>query len=219
MLMTLLFEELFSCPICDTKFMSKVLGVYNTFGPRYSDLYTCSEENPQPILHQIHLCPKCGFGGYKSNFQNFTFEIDEVKECIKKVEILTEKNVTEFNVGDGFLEIAYYQQNTLEEQALLKLQASYAYRELKDSNVVLARRLVIKDIEQILEQQSFRENPKEMYLYLIGELHRLLENQEEAQHYFEQILTEENNNSYFAFLAKKQLNHPEKIVPKKAPPT
>lgn len=195
--------------------MSKVLAVYNTFGPKYSDLYICSEENPQPILHQIHLCPKCGFAGIKPNFRDFRFEIAQVKAAMEKIEVLIEKKATEFNIGDGYLEIAEYQHNSLEEQALLRLQASYAYRELQDPNITLARRLAIKDIKQILEHQSFKENPKEMYLYLLGELHRLLGDQQQAQQFFEQTLKEAESNSYFAFLAEKQLDSPKELIPKK----
>ena len=214
--MPLLFEELFNCPLCETKFMSKVVGVFDTFGSHYSDLYVACEEDPQPILHQIHLCPKCGFAGFAPAFRELSFDIEVVKKAISSVEQLVQKKSSEFNAGDGYLEIAeYHQANSLEAQVFLKLQASHAYRVLSDDHLELARRFVLEDLQAILEKRLFEKNPEETYLYLAGEMNRLLGNAKKASDYFKLTLGVAARDSFFAKLAEFQLETPNEIIPRK----
>ncbi|NHJ84277.1 MAG: DUF2225 domain-containing protein [Asgard group archaeon] len=213
--MPLLFDELFTCPYCEAIFQSKVLGSYNTFGPRYSDLYIASQEEPQPILFQNNICPKCGFSAFTVDIRVFDINLDFVKKAIAKVEAFTKKEVTNFNAGDGFLEIAEYLSNTsLETKIFAVLQATYAYRELKDGNLEKTRKYLLELLEEILVQGSYKENPKELYLYLAGEINRLLKNEKESLKYFKEAITKAPKNSFVSRLTQYQLSTPSEIIPK-----
>ncbi|HUT82923.1 MAG TPA: DUF2225 domain-containing protein [Candidatus Bathyarchaeia archaeon] len=212
--MPLLYDELFTCPNCEAIFQSKVLGCYNTFGLRYSDLYIASQEDPQPVLFQNNLCPKCGFSAFSVEFRVFDINLDIVRKAISKVEDFTGKKATNFNAGDGFLEIAeYLGNNMLETKISITLQATHAYRELKDSNLEKSRIYLLDLIEQILDQKTFKENPEELYLYLAGELNRLLKNENESLRYFKEAITKAPKISFISRITQYQLSTPGEIIP------
>ncbi|MGC9779874.1 MAG: DUF2225 domain-containing protein [Candidatus Heimdallarchaeota archaeon] len=213
--MPLLLDELFTCPNCSVVFQSKIVGSYDTFGKNYSDLYIASQEDPQPVLHLINICPKCGFAAYSLDFRFFDISLDLVKESIKKTEDYTGRKATEFNVGDGYLLIAEYLVNkSLEQRTSSRLQACYAYRELKDKNLDKTRKLVLKSIEEILHSKTFNQNPEEVYLYLAGEINRLLGNNLESLEYFELALNKATKNSVVSKLTQHQLTRPREEIPK-----
>ena len=213
--MPLLYEELFTCPNCKVIFQSKVLGGYNTFGESYSDLYVGSDDEPQPILHLINQCPKCGFTAFTIDFKTFNQDMEIVRQAIKKVIEFTGKRPTQFNVGDGYLVIANYSNNvSLEQKIFTFMQASYAYRILEDSNLNKTRQLILEKIKIILERKLFDVNPEELYLYLMGELNRLIGNEKESLDYFKQALDKAEKNSFVSRVTIHQLETPQEIIPK-----
>ncbi|MBN1328271.1 MAG: DUF2225 domain-containing protein [Candidatus Heimdallarchaeota archaeon] len=213
--MPLLYDELFTCPNCETIFQSKVLGCYNTFGVRYSDLYIASEDSPQPILFQNNICPKCGFSAFSIEFRIFDIDMEIVRKAITKVENFTGKNAIDFNAGDGFLEIAEYMGRvSLETRISITLQAVYAYRELADINLEKTQRYLLNLIEQNLAQKTFNENPEELYLYLAGEFNRLLKKDSESLKYFKEAITKAPKNSFISRITQYQLSTPNEIIPK-----
>lgn len=213
--MSLIYEELFTCPNCEVIFQTNVLGSYNTFGECYSDLYVGCNTNPQPILHLINICPKCGFAAYTIDYNSFDIDLSLAKEAITHVENFTGKKAGNFNAGDGFLEIAEYIPNiSLEQKSFILMQASYAYRFLKDSNLSKTRELILKIIELVLQEKKFQNNPEELYIYLAGELNRLIDNQKKALAYFEKALEKAEKNSFIERITIHQLSTPKDIIPK-----
>ncbi|HUU77978.1 MAG TPA: DUF2225 domain-containing protein [candidate division Zixibacteria bacterium] len=213
--MSLIYEELFTCPNCEVIFQTKVLGSYNTFGECYSDLYVGCNTDPQPILHLINICPKCGFAAFTIDYKTFDIDLSLVKKAINHVEKFTGKKAANFNVGDGFLEIAEYLQNaSLEQKSFTLMQASYAYRFLKDSNLDKTRKLILEIIELILQEKKFQNNPEEVYLYLAGELNRLIDNQRKALAYYKEALEKAEKNSFIERITIHQLSNPKNIIPK-----
>jgi uncharacterized protein (DUF2225 family) len=215
--MPLIKEELFTCPNCDTKFMSEVLASYNTFGKHYSDLYTGSSDNPQPILHHINLCPSCGFAAFTLDFKTKEFNKEKVQKAIDWVEEFTGKKAEDFTPGDGYLEIAKYIHDVnLEQQSYIIMQSCYAYRELDDeTSLQKARKLALEKVEEIIQKESFIDNDEELYYYLAGELTRLLGNEKKALTYYQKALTLASKNSFVYRLTKHQLSNPSEIIPKK----
>ncbi|MEA2070796.1 MAG: DUF2225 domain-containing protein [Asgard group archaeon] len=212
--MPLLLDEQITCPKCSHSFETKILASYDTFGDQYSDLYIASENDPQPILHKIQLCPKCGFAAFTLEFNNNLILQRNVKKVIKKIENFTGKSASEFNVGDGYLEIAEYSSHlSLEERSHIMMQACYAYRELEDSLLSKARKKVLQSIQEIIENSQFKVNDKEVYYYLTGELLRLLGNNQKAEKYFNKTLTIAQKRSFIARLTKHQLTTPSEIIP------
>jgi hypothetical protein len=94
------------------------------------------------------------------------------------------------------------------------MQASYAYRILADKNLDTARKLTLQTIEQILATKMFMTTSEDMYLYLAGELHRLLGNERESLKYFKLALEKADKNSVVSRLTEHQLKNPTEIVPK-----
>jgi uncharacterized protein (DUF2225 family) len=213
--MPLLFDELFTCPNCETIFQSKVLGSYNTFGNHYSDFYIGSGENPQPILYQLNICPKCGFAAYPMDFRTFSIELEIVQKALNETSKLVNKKGSDFNAGDGFLLLAEYVPNlNLEDKIFIMLQASYAYRELNDNNLQKTRLKIISMLELLIEKDQFERQTKEFYLYLLGEMYRLVENIEKSLQYFKQALEKSNKKSLITKLVEHQLKSPSEILPK-----
>ncbi|MHA1212440.1 MAG: DUF2225 domain-containing protein [Candidatus Heimdallarchaeota archaeon] len=214
--MPLLFDELFTCPNCEIIFQAKILGVYNSFGERYSDLYIAAEEEPQPILLQINLCPKCGFAAYTADFKTFDIELLYVRDAIKAIEKYSGRPATEFNPGDGYLEMAEYLGRTsLENKIFFTLQAIYSYRELEDVIITKTRRHLLKMIKAILKTKDYQTNPEEFFLYLAGELHRLLGEQDQSLAYFEKAIALAPKDSIISRITQYQLTTPNEIIPKK----
>ena len=213
----LLFDELFTCPNCDAVFQSKVLASYDTFGTGYSDLYIASEQDPQPILHLINICPKCGFAAFSADFKSFTKEdLSKLPEALETVKKFTQKQPDEFNAGDGYLLISEYSQNFTEEQkSFTKMQACHAYRFLEDNNLAKTRKSVLESTERILNSGVFEKNPKELYLYLAGELHRLLGEEERALEYFRKALEIAVKDSFVYQITIHQLSTPNETIPRK----
>ncbi|MHA1433419.1 MAG: DUF2225 domain-containing protein [Candidatus Heimdallarchaeota archaeon] len=214
--MPLYKDELFTCPNCEAIFQSKIVESYDTFGDYYSDLYKASEEDPQSVLHLINVCPKCGFAAFTQDFKVFDVDIEDVRKSISTIEKITEKPANEFNAGDGYLQIADYLTTiSIEQRAFIKMQASYAYRILDDKNLNKARELTLETIEQILATKMFMVTSEDMYLYLAGELHRLLGNEDESLKYFKLALEKSDKKSIVSRLTEHQLKTPMEIVPKK----
>lgn len=215
--MPLLLEELFTCPNCTIVFKSETLGSYDTFGTGYSDLYIASEEDPQPVLLLINICPKCGFSAFTADYKSFQEEdLVNLDESIKKVEDFTQKTCTEFNVGDGYLLISEYSKTLSKEQrSFTKMQACHAYRFLADNNLEKTRRIVLQSIEEILSDGVFQKNPEELYLYLAGELNRLLGNYQNATDYLQKALEKAEKDSFVYRITIHQLSNPSEIIPRK----
>ncbi|MFW9922351.1 MAG: DUF2225 domain-containing protein [Candidatus Thorarchaeota archaeon] len=214
--MTLLLEELFTCPNCKVVFQAKVAASYDTFGNHYSDLYFASGKDPQPILYLIHICPKCGFAAYTIYFKSFEISLDLVKDAINKIEAILQKKPSQFNPGDGYLEIAEYISNYIskEQKVFSQLHACYAYRELQDNNLKLARELTLKTIKEVLLESKFQAENEEYYLYLAGELNRLLGKNRESLEYFELASKIVKKGTLVYKLVTHQLVNPSNILPK-----
>ena len=208
-------DQLFTCPNCEVIFQSKVAGSYDTFGKKYSDFYVGSGSEPQPILHLNNICPKCGFADYTIDFKVFSIDLDIVKKAIKETEKFSGRKATEFNAGDGFIVISKYLDIEISKESLIfiLLQANYAYRELDDQKLDESRTLTLEIVEDVIKKQEFKENPEELYLYLAGELHRLLGNNEKSLEYFKEALEKADRNSRISKLTQQQLTKPSEIIP------
>lgn len=215
--MPLILDELFTCPNCSVVFQSKTLGSYNTFGHCYSDLYIASTEDPQHILLLINICPKCGFTAFTADYKSFVGEdLVNYEKALKEVEEFTKKKFTEFNAGDGFLLISEYSKHlTKEQKSFTLMQACHAYRFLGDKNLEKTRRSVLQSIEDILSDGVFKKNPKELYLYLAGELNRLFGNTKKANDYFQKALEKAEKESFVYKITIHQLSSPSEIIPRK----
>lgn len=213
--MTLLMDRLFTCPNCEVIFQSKVASSYDTFGKKYSDFYVGSGSEPQPILHLNNICPKCGFAAYTIDFKVFSIDLDIVKKAIKETEKFSGRKATEFNAGDGFIVISKYlgKKVSVESLVFLLLQATYAYRELGDPKLDESRTLTLEIVEDVIKKQKFAENPEELYLYLAGELYRLLGNNEKSLKYFKEALEKADRKSRISKITQQQLTKPSEILP------
>lgn len=213
--MTLLMDQLFTCPNCEVIFQSKVAGSYDTFGKKYSDFYVGSGSEPQAILHLNNICPKCGFAAYTIDFKVFSIDLDIVKKAIKETEKFSGRKATEFNAGDGFIVISKYLDIEISKESLIfiLLQANYAYRELGNQKLDESRTLTLEIVEDVIKKQEFKENPEELYLYLAGELHRLLGNNEKSLEYFKEALEKADRNSRISKLTQQQLTKPSEVIP------
>ncbi len=213
--MTMLMDQLFTCPNCEVIFQSKVAATYNTFGKKYSDFYIGSNTEPQPILHLNNICPKCGFAAYTIDFKVFSIDLDIVKNAIKETENFSGRKATEFNAGDGYIVISKYLENEISKESLVfvLLQANYAYRELADEKLQASRELTLNVVEEVLKQQLFKENPEELFLYLAGELYRLIGNNEKSLDYFKKALEKADKQSRISKIIQLQLTKPSEILP------
>lgn len=211
----MLLDQLFTCPNCEVIFQSKVAGSYNTFGKKYSDFYVGSSSEPQPILHLNNICPKCGFAAYTIDFKVFSIDLDIVKKAIKEAEKFSGRKATEFNAGDGYIVIAKYLVSQISKESLIFvfLQAIYAYRELGDQKLEESRKLALETVEEVLEKELYKENPVELYLYLAGELHRLLGNNEKSLKYFKEALEKAEKTSRISKITQQQLTKPSEVLP------
>ena len=68
-------------------------------------------------------------------------------------------------------------------------------------------------IKKVLEKEAFDENPKEMYLYLAGELNRLLGKEKTSLEYFKQALELVEKRSILSRVIEHQLTNPAEILP------
>jgi len=213
--MPLLNDEMFTCLNCGIIFQTKIVACYNTFGQRYSDLYIASNDEPQPILHLICKCPKCGFAGYIDEYRMLSLEEEEMQEAVKAAEEFTGKNASEFNQGDGFLVIANYPGSQSQEERLaVYLQASYAYRILKDPLLTKVRRVILELLEEILEKKNFEFYTEDYYSYLAGEIARLLGQNDKSLKYFKRALTLASKDSIISKITQHQLTQPSEVIPK-----
>ena len=137
--MPLLHDELFTCPKCTVVFQTKILGAYDTFGERYSDLYIGSQQNPQPILHKVTICPKCGFSALTEDMRVIDVDEERVETTIKFVEKYTGRTHEDFNSGDGFIFLADAGKYVLPGQILSKIE----HRDKAPNNALIAKAVEI----------------------------------------------------------------------------
>ena len=140
----------------------------------------------------------------------------DIAEAMKNVEAFTGKEPLDFNEGDCYLLVMHYTKpKSVEQEIFFLLQASYSYRALDDreSLIKIRRELVLK-LEQSLSEKKFENNPKELYLYLTGEIYRLLGSTEKSLEYFKQALQLAPKESTVSRLTQYQLTTPNEIIPK-----
>ncbi|MHA1462714.1 MAG: hypothetical protein ACTSQ0_06575, partial [Candidatus Heimdallarchaeota archaeon] len=118
--------------------------------------------------------------------------------------------------GDGYLLISEYSKHlTQEQKSYTQMQACHSYRFLDDKNLEKTRRIVLQSTLDILNDRIFKKNPEELYLYIAGELNRLLGNNQKANEYFQKALEKAEKESFVYKITIHQLSNPNEIIPRK----
>jgi uncharacterized protein (DUF2225 family) len=187
--MTTFREVDLNCPCCGNRFESSTWGSTNTLGQETTDLYQYAR-GYQPLPLYIHTCDRCGYTGYRDDFQETEIS-EKVKELIK--EKLTPLAMDEEAFPGQRYECAAWIAEWREIPSLaignLYLRAAYCccvYDENREDESRY-RRQAIKHFENAIQKKEVPEDQIAAYTYLIGELYRRVGERENAGVWFDQV--------------------------------
>lgn len=71
------------CPVCGKKFQVWVVATTNNFGGQDTDFYSCAS-GASPVPFSAHICPKCFYAGYRTDFGSDVKFEDSIKAILRK---------------------------------------------------------------------------------------------------------------------------------------
>lgn len=178
-----------TCPCCANEFETKLVVGFqigakdSDFCPRYLD------GNPLPAF--LHVCPKCGFVGFESDYRELTKESD-----LERVKTLLDGFHWQEGQDLGGAEryrraalIGIYSGKRSAVVADLYLQATWCSRMEgeDDDDQKNARRKAIKYFELAIAANEFSPDDLPVVDYLLGELNRRLGDKEKALKHFDKL--------------------------------
>ncbi|MFP4687252.1 MAG: DUF2225 domain-containing protein [bacterium] len=193
----LLYSKELTCPICLKQFKTKrarrskvvIAGQDSDFCPRYK-----SEDNP--IFYDPTICPKCGYGAMKDDFEDIT---DHQKIAVLK-NITPKWNKRNYggrrNVADAIecyrhiLENARVMHKKASTLATICMRLAWCYRYNQDPREDQFVRLALKHYQAAYEKEKLpiKKLNAITLLYIIGELNRRLGNTDKALQYFSRVV-------------------------------
>ncbi|WP_280768751.1 DUF2225 domain-containing protein [Salipaludibacillus daqingensis] len=193
----LLYDKQLSCHICDHNFTSKKLRsryirvkqVNNDFSKEYKDA------SRNPLLYEVYVCPECGYA-FNDQFQE-TFHQAQREQFINKISSKWRKQ--DFS-GERSHEEAVRVfklavvagEQTMQPDIILAgicMKLSWLLRELNEEDE--ATRFVnfsIQKFEKAFSYGNYESMSELKVIYILGELHRLLNRNGEAIKYFSKVI-------------------------------
>lgn len=213
--MTTLQTHTFTCPLCGEAFESNVVASTNSFGKLHSDMYR-EADGMQPICYFVHTCPACGYTGFEGDFQPQTFT-EEFRAKVAK--LITPEVKSKKIPANGHYYLAAlcadWRDATPLEVGRIYHMGAWCFR-MSDDPEKDDKELfyLIQAIDYF--ERAFRENEpapenRGMFCYLIGDLHRRLEETDIARDWYEKAIDEvkqHNGDPGIEKFARRQLKDP-----------
>ncbi len=208
-----LYDKKVICPVCGNEVSVRVV---KTNAPRIEDKesdFFIRYKTIVPYFYDVWLCNVCGYASMKSDFDKIKKnEIERVQNGISKK--WTGKKYP--RVYDAEIAIERYKISLLNytimeskasQKALNCLKIAWIYRLLEDTNNerIFMEQAVLRFNEAYLNEDFpiYRMN-KFTIMYLIGELHRRLGNNNEAIRQFSSVIIAQNADPKIKDLALDQ---------------
>jgi uncharacterized protein (DUF2225 family) len=201
----------FDCPCCGEHFETTTCTSTNNLGPTTTDLFAMAA-GEQPIHHQVHTCPHCGF-----SCQDMEEGIldDEVKNFV--AEVITPQ------LPDGpvpswqkFTFVAQIDESVGADHyslGMLYLHAAWCCYDLEHEKHEASCRLkAIEHLTLLMGDEELDDELKYVVPYLIAEQFRRIDDPESARQWYETVtkMTDEHpDRDLFVALAMQQMTDPK----------
>ena len=199
------YEKSVLCPLCETSFHTRK--IRSRFSNPYKiDADFCpyfKDDRNNPLFYFVAVCPQCGY----SSSEQFSslFPLDSKKHIWEKVSS-SWKNLNFCEERSAKQAIDSYKlaifcgelkKEKHEVMAGLCLRLAWIYRKNgeQEQEKRFMQLAVQKYEEAYLKNESFSESMSEMkVLFIIGELHRRLDQPKEAMHNFSKVIKHQNKD-------------------------
>jgi hypothetical protein len=208
-----LYEKSVECPVCGNTFtVTAVKKKAYMVESRDTD-FCVHYKALNPMLYDVWICQLCGYAALQSSFPNITPKRAKlIQEYItpKWVARETEKIITYEKAVNRFklaLISAQISKAKASEVAAICLRIAWLYRFMNDEEK--ERTFLSNALEKYLEAYANERFPLEnmdeaTVIYLIGELHRRLGNNEEAVVWFSKVINSRAGTERIQKLARDQ---------------
>ncbi|SHK14778.1 hypothetical protein SAMN02745163_03277 [Clostridium cavendishii DSM 21758] len=193
-----LFDKEMKCPVCNLNFKTKSVKVN---GPRVQSRDTdffITYAVINPYFYDVWLCPHCGYAAMKADFPKIkSYQIEDIKNKISpKWKGKSYPEVYDENVAIERYKLALLNAVVMNAKdstkSMICLKTAWMYRMLGDNTNECS--FIEKSLEGFNRAYQNEDFPiyglqRFSLLYLLGELNRRLDNDEEALIWFGKVLT------------------------------
>ena len=192
-----IFDKEIVCPICDNKFKTKVVKVNSPrITSKDSDLFI-RYSVANPYLYDVWLCNACGYAAMKADFfKTKSFHKDLILNNITKKwsprtypDELTPANAIERYKLALLSAMAMDKPNGTKGMILLKL--SWMYRLLEDPMEQIFLKQALNSLTDAYSLENFPiyGMQRDLLSYIIGDLNRRCNNNEDALKWYSKVIT------------------------------
>lgn len=193
-----LYDKECTCPVCEHKFKAKTVkvnaprikGKDSDFMIIYSDI--------NPYFYDVILCPICGYAAMRSDFEKIkSYQKDLIRVGISSK--WTGKNYPELfdaNIAIERYKLALINAMVIEAKsstkAMICLKLAWMYRILKDNeNETIFIEKAIEGFNDAFENEVLPVYGLQSFavMYLLGELSRRINKQDDALRWFGKVIT------------------------------
>lgn len=210
---SLLYDKQVTCPACETTFKARavktssyrILKKDSDFFIRYSVI--------NPYFYDVWVCDSCGYSAMKSDFNKIKgYEIDMVKEKItSKWRSKNYPEVYDINIAIERYKLSLLNYYMIEAKASKKamncLKLSWMYRLLENhENEIIFLKQALEGFNEAYFSEGFPIYGMDKFtsMYLIGELNRRLDKEDDALSWFSQLITTQGVPQRLKDLARDQ---------------
>lgn len=211
-----LFDKMVTCPVCNSKFKTTCV---KSKSPRIdskdSDFFIRYSPKVNPYFYDVWLCNSCGYAAMKSDFETLkSFRKELVMSNVtpkwtprEYPKILNEKNAIErYKLA---LLNAVLTASPDSTKAMISLKIAWMFRLLDDKKFeLLFIRQAVEGFNDAYRNETFPIYglQRDSLCYLLGELNRILGNNEEALLWLSKTIVNTNSSLKVKELARTAKN-------------
>ncbi|MGL5614660.1 MAG: DUF2225 domain-containing protein [Sarcina sp.] len=191
-----LFNKIITCPVCTNKFETKVLKAKKALGSVKDSDFFVRYKVVNPYFYEIWLCPNCGYATFKNDFEKIKeIQIERIKFSLSPK--WTPRNYPEeYNplVAIDRFKVALLNAMILNSKestkGMLSLKIAWMYRLLDDNvNEIIYLKKAFTGLSEAYYNEKLPVYGLDQFtlLYLLGELKRRTNEDDEALKFFSEL--------------------------------
>lgn len=191
------YNKTIQCPVCCKNFdITKVKSKALKVASRDTD-FCIYYEGVNPIYYDVYVCEHCGYAAMSEKFE--TIRINDAKTILAK---LTPRWRQRSYAGERSVDLAIEafklalltaqtRSGKYSELAKICIRLAWLYRIKKDEKEKEFMQYALRNYTEAYEKENLAESKMDEFtcMYMIAELHRRLENNEDAIKWFSRLIS------------------------------
>ncbi|MCR3758815.1 DUF2225 domain-containing protein [Clostridium felsineum] len=194
----LLYDKTLTCPVCSTPFKARTVKTSAIRILKKDTDFFIYYKNINPYFYDVWLCPVCGYAAMKSDFEKIKSYQKELVEKNISLKWHSKKypEVYDLNIAIERFKLSLLNYVAIEahssKKAMNCLKLAWMYRISKNDEM---EKLFLKNALEGFDDAYYNESfpiygmNKFSMMYLIGEIHRRIDDDDKAMLWFSNLIT------------------------------